>query len=220
MAAIFRFTPAPGRCRAHVAALAAVVLVWLLALVAGTLLMIYYDVRPGDLGQAVDAWPADSRLVRSTTQPTLVMFIHPRCPCSRASIAELARIMERRTTPIDARVIFVKPPGTPEDWSRTSLRRAAEQIPGVQIAVDPLGAESRAFGAATSGQTLLYDAAGRLAFRGGITSGRGHQGANLASDALLAQLDAASDAPPTAPTHPVFGCSLLTPPDQCRKPQP
>ncbi len=200
--------------------LIALLVVWLLALLVGCLLLIDYDTRPGALGPTPEAWPSATGLVRSTAQPTLVMFIHPRCPCSRASVAELARLMEQRTSPVDVRVLFVQPRATPEDWSRTALWRAAEQIPGVRVAVDHGGEESHVFGAATSGQALLYDAAGQLVFRGGITAGRGHFGANPASEKLLAQINAASPTSGASPVHPVFGCSLLAPDDQCRKPQP
>ena len=68
------------------------------------------------------------------------------------------------------------------------------------------GPVARAFGASTSGQTLLYDAAARLVFNGGITAARGHSGSNDGRDALVALLNAAV---PRRRTTPVFGCSLL-----------
>ena len=60
---------------------------------------------------------------------------------------------------------------------------------------DDDGAEARRFGAETSGQTLLYDARGALAFSGGITGARGHAGDNAGraslrrADSIASQAD-------------------------------
>ncbi len=70
---------------------------------------------------------------------------------------------------------------------------------------DIQGREALRFGAATSGQTLLYDASGRLLFSGGITPARGHAGDNDGSDALLELLSGGSGRHHQTP---VFGCSL------------
>jgi hypothetical protein len=70
------------------------------------------------------------------------------------------------------------------------------------------GVEARRFGAATSGQVILYDARGTLLFSGGITPARGHSGDSTGRDAILALLiDGSSEASET----PVFGCSLFDP---------
>jgi hypothetical protein len=53
---------------------------------------------------------------------------------------------------------------------------------------------------------ILYDAAGRLRFSGGITAARGHAGDNLGRSAIVELLEGDS---PTATATPVFGCSLL-----------
>jgi hypothetical protein len=66
---------------------------------------------------------------------------------------------------------------------------------------------ARRFGASTSGQTLLYNMAGRLVFNGGITIARGHSGSNDGRDAVVALL---SGLVPMHTITPVFGCSLVT----------
>ncbi|HTN03085.1 MAG TPA: hypothetical protein VL132_14455, partial [Planctomycetaceae bacterium] len=40
-------------------------------------------------------WPADSQLPRVPGRPMVVVFLHPRCPCSRATLEELSRLMTR-----------------------------------------------------------------------------------------------------------------------------
>jgi hypothetical protein len=72
---------------------------------------------------------------------------------------------------------------------------------------DPDGAETRRFGAATSGETLLYSPAGKLLFRGGITASRGHSGDNYGRDAIVALVNKPSR---RFSNTPVFGCSLLS----------
>jgi hypothetical protein len=86
------------------------------------------------------------------------------------------------------------------------LWRDAAAIPGVHPIEDIDGGEIRKFGAATSGQVLLYDASGRLQFNGGITASRGHAGDNDGRDAVASLLRSGR-----APLHTafVFGCSLL-----------
>ncbi len=54
---------------------------------------------------------------------------------------------------------------------------------------DDDGAEAKRFGAETSGQTLLYDERGTLAFSGGITGSRGHAGDNAGRASLLALIN-------------------------------
>ena len=78
-------------------------------------------------------------------------------------------------------------------------------IPGVATILDRGGREAARFGAHVSGQTFLYDAAGRLVFSGGMTIARGHAGDNDGEDALLALITAGHA--PVAST-PVFGCLL------------
>jgi hypothetical protein len=72
---------------------------------------------------------------------------------------------------------------------------------------DDQGAQSARFGAATSGQTFLYDARGNLQFSGGITAARAHAGDNAGRSSLVAMLNA-SGAPVASRTS-VFGCPLF-----------
>src|SRR5215472_11422328 len=114
--------------------------------------------------------------------------------------------MDQSAGRIAAHVLFVDPPGVSEGWDQTDLWSTAVAIPGVDVMRDRGGIEARRFGATTSGQVLLYDGAGRLMFRGGITSARGHEGDNVGR-ARIAALLAHSDATPRQ--SPVFGCPLV-----------
>ena len=133
------------------------------------------------------------------------MFVHPRCPCSTASLRELERLMARCVDELDATIYFMRPADAPDAWAQGSLWNHAAQIPGVQTVIDAAGKQAERFAAKTSGSVVLYDATGRLLYEGGITAGRGHEGDNRGKDALisLARGEAAANK-----TCPVYGCSL------------
>ena len=187
------------------------VAIWLGAVVGGLAMVASYDNRPGVSAHAPSRWPEASRLDRTSDRPTLVMVVHPRCDCSRASVAELAELMARATVRPRAYVAILKPRGLSEDWDATGIRRAALRIPGVKVIRDEDGGEARSFGAQTSGQTFLYDARGKLLFSGGITAARGHAGQSVGRTAILSLLN---QEPAQVATSSVFGCSLLSPSDQ------
>jgi hypothetical protein len=144
-------------------------------------------------------------LPRQTDKPTMVMVAHPHCPCTRASIAELAQVMAHAQGKVNAYVLFVKPPGEGADWDDTDLRRSAASIPGVTVMTDENGTEAARFGAETSGHTLLFDRNGTLVFSGGITASRGHAGENAGENSIVAAL---TQEPIVLNRTPVFGCSL------------
>jgi hypothetical protein len=105
-----------------------------------------------------------------------------------------------------ATVLFVDPAGA--DWERTDLWALAEAIPSVRALTDEGGDLSRALGAFTSGQVLVYDPAGQLSFAGGITSARGHEGDNPGRSAIR---EVVLGSRAQLATSQVFGCELESP---------
>ena len=180
---------------------------WIAAVAFGSRVLFQYEITSGPVGAISQEWPS-TRIERDNDRPTLVMLAHPRCPCTVASVAELARIMARLQGKVAAWVLLVKPRESGPDWEDTNLRRSAEAIPGVKVIVDPDGAEAGRFGAETSGHTLLFGAEGHLLFSGGITSSRGHAGDNAGESAIVALVN--NQTPPQTRTL-VFGCSLANP---------
>ena len=77
----------------------------------------------------------------------------------------------------------------------------------MHVLCDEGGREAVKFAAAASGHALLYDAAGKLLFSGGITFSRGHQGDNAGRDAIerLARGER-----PGYCESPVFGCAIVS----------
>jgi hypothetical protein len=175
---------------------------WGLSVAIGASTMIKYASTPGRLATPPLEWPRHTQFQPASPRATLLVFVHPQCPCSRATLEELAGIMVLRQQ-VEGRVYFFEPAGAP--WPKTDLYESASRIPGVRVLSDPNGVVARQFGARTSGQSLLYNAGGRLVFNGGITAARGHVGANDGVDAVLALLNGA---PPHHMSVPVFGCAL------------
>jgi hypothetical protein len=183
-----------------------VVGIWPLVVVPGFVVLERYANTAGKPAEPPSTWPATVDLPRTAGRPTLVMLAHPRCPCTRSSLGELARLMAAVGGRADAWVLFVDPAGT--DWSDSDLWAQARAIPGVQVRADPGSVTSAAFGAYTSGQVVVYDAAGALAFTGGITAGRGHEGDNVGRTEIT-ELLVHGVAPTTASS--VYGCELREP---------
>jgi hypothetical protein len=181
-------------------------LLWLIAIGVGLSLVWDYDNRPGKRAAAYTHWPIASHISRQQGKPALVMLVHPRCPCSRASIGELARLMADRVGQVSATVVFIRPHEMAADWEKTDVWRSAAIIPGVDVTADVDGIEARRFGAQTSGQTMLYGADGALLFSGGITAARGHWGDNDGVRIIASLLEKGGVAKKETE---VFGCPLF-----------
>jgi hypothetical protein len=183
-------------------AMVCLLVVWCLSVAIGTATMVKYAFTPGRVATPPLEWPSRTQVQLASPKATLLVFVHPQCPCSRATLEELASIMVLGRQ-VEGRVYLLEPAGT--QWERTDIYETATRIPGVRVLSDPNGAIAQQFGARTSGQSVLYNAAGRLVFSGGITAGRGHVGANDGLEAVLALLNGD---PPRHRTSPVFGCAL------------
>ncbi len=175
---------------------------WLLAglFILGLLLVVAmgvlaaYKNSAGGQAEGPAEWPRQSRLQRSSALPTLVMFAHPMCPCTSASLAELRALMSEFEGRVTALVLFALPTGVGDDWATSDSWASASSIPGVRTGRDAGEYESQLFGAETSGHVVLYSRQGRLLFRGGITGARGHVGANDGRTRLASLLRESSTA--------------------------
>jgi len=184
----------------------AIPLLWLGLAVWGSFAMMSYSNKPGPAGVPPARWPVASQVPRPPHCPTLIMFVQPNCPCSKASVGELSVLMAHCGGRVNARVLFLKPNSHSTNSVLTGLWRQAAAIPGVTVGLDRAGHEARLFGAQTSGEVVLYDAEGRLRFEGGVTLSRGHPGSNPGRGALE---DLLHDKPAPVTQTPVFGCRLF-----------
>jgi hypothetical protein len=184
------------------------VLLWAGAIGIGMKRMLDYQERPGRPASMPAAWPTSSAVHRSADRLTLLVFAHPRCSCTRATLSDLARLMARAQGRLSAQLMFVVPDGLPMDRERSELWSSARGIPGLAVHIDSSGVEANRFGVSTSGQVLVYDPAGHLLFAGGITPGRGHEGDNAGVETIERLVDGR---PVGLSTTPVFGCGLKAP---------
>jgi hypothetical protein len=185
--------------------IAAAITTWALLLMVGFGTLIAYSDAPGEAAVAPRAWPAASQLKRTSGRGMLLVFLHPLCPCSDATLAELERILPFSADKVDHYAVFSVPGDKSDRWAEGDLWEKAKRIPGLRVVLDRGYRETDLFGAKTSGQSLLFGADGNLQFAGGITPARGHQGDSYGRSAVLDILEGRA---PSRLTTPVFGCAL------------
>jgi len=184
---------------------------WAIAIAWGFHALMVYKGRVGPAGAIPAVWPGNALITPSPDKPQLVMFAHPRCPCTRASLGELELLLAQARGKFDATVLFSEPAGETEAWSNTATIDFVRSIPGVRAVLDKDGEVTKRFGARTSGHTVVYAPSGQLLFSGGITGSRGHLGENGGFDSVLRILSGGA-MPPRQIATDVFGCGLF---DQC-----
>lgn len=178
---------------------------WGVAAAGGYWLGLDYASINGHLNDPVAIWPKNSGITRDSQRPTFVVFIHPKCPCTRATVRELDRLLARYRDRMTVYVVVYHPAAAAAGWEQTDLVASARELPGVQLVVDQDDVCLRAFGPSTSGECLLYSQSGKLLFQGGLTPARGHEGATLGQAAITALLRGESN---SYHQSPVFGCSF------------
>lgn len=157
--------------------------------------------------------PVEVGLTSLTQQPTLYLFMHPRCPCTRATIQQLQRVLtasglEKAELP-EVVVVATIPTSAIEiddAWRKSDTLRLASELPNAAVQYDMGGVRARSFGAQASGSVALYGADGRLLFAGGVTVSRGHEGDCLGAEQLLQQIKNSNEQIPV--TAPALGCRL------------
>src|SRR5258706_14091937 len=68
---------------------------WIIAVGVGMWSLMAFDTTPGGLGTTSATWHSGTDIAFQVGKTNLIMFAHPNCPCTRASLAELGEIMVR-----------------------------------------------------------------------------------------------------------------------------
>jgi hypothetical protein len=197
----------PQRLAVRIAVAVAVV-IWLAGVVLGTQFLWAYKSTPGANAVAPAKWPGSKLVTLASGRSTLVMFVHPLCSCTRASLAELESVLRQSDGRVSAWIMVLHPGGTSDAWQKSSTLDSARHLAGVHLVMDTDGAEADRFGAATSGQVVLYDAQGKLQFSGGITGARGHVGDNTGEARVVSFVNTGTA---DSHEHSVYGCGLHDP---------
>ena len=163
-----------------------------------------YEHIPDIQGDAPHVWPRDSLLTSGGENGTLIVFVHPNCPCSRGALQTIADAV--RTSQDAVPRIYVVLSASGLDVTLPSENLAlAQRIPSAETRFDGAMSEAHRFGATTSGTVYFFDGASQLRFSGGISAGRGDSFDNGFAVALF---EAIRQPEFTLVTAPVFGCPL------------
>jgi len=181
------------------------VTLWAVACFAGFGALWVYANTEGDLGQPNVGWDLPEQFHAHTTLPTLVVYAHPKCPCTRATFSELQRLQRDHRGDFVTRIIFFEPYHAPRTWRETDLWHQARNMTDTEAIADPGGMISQEAGARVSGTIALYSPREDVLFWGGITPSRAHEGESPGIISLRAILEGRS---PLSRSSRVYGCSL------------
>ena len=191
------------------------VFIWCTSIAIGFAFLFAHDSKPGLQFASPSLWPSDVEFDRPMDVSTLLIFVHPQCPCTFASLAELERVVGQSGSSLETIVILNAPAEKLEEWMQTAVANRAKGISGAKIVVDGDGKLSAKFRVTVSGQCLLYSPNGQLLFQGGLTASRGHEGESLGQSILIHMIahpepDALSNQ--QVREVPVYGCELIISP--------
>ncbi|MEM9417987.1 MAG: RedB protein [Planctomycetota bacterium] len=183
---------------------------WLILVGLGFTIMNAYATTPGEVSVAPPMWPVDTNLEEPADTFQAIVFAHPDCPCTQATLANIRHLSTKHLGKIKTQLVFFDTKQRRNEWAVTRLKKMAEDIPGSVVALDEDGHEAERFGVRTSGHVLVYSADHELLFSGGVTASRGHEGRSPGLDAIEALV---MDIPPLEAIREsaVYGCPLNCP---------
>lgn len=177
--------------------------------VLGFAALFAFDQTAGAVSKVPTRWPGSTILDRPAEHGSLLVFVHPYCSCTVATLHEIATLSvdrQARGGRPSTTILFYRPKNS--NWKPGKLwNNAQNEIPGAQTVWDEGGEEALRFGARTSGYAVFYNAQGNLLFNGGVTGSRGHEGDNFGIDELRTAIDTGRSA---SHSSLVFGCDLAS----------
>lgn len=177
---------------------------WIAILGAGFVLMNKYASGQGAVNAPQKA-EFDSISV-SHDSHTLVMAVHPRCPCTRASLSELQRLeADLKGQLIIHLLVYTPTQGSDPAWARDAFDTLRRFGFSDRAEIDYNGSKANQLGCLTSGSVVLFSPDGEPKFWGGITSSRGHEGPNRGVDAVRSIV---AEGLQGSSSTPVFGCPI------------
>lgn len=181
--------------------------VWLISLVIGLKILWDYHTTASAQQKKTPRIHSTSLLQLASQQPTLIMFAHPQCPCTKASILELQGIEQKLRGLVQIKIFFIQPASKDRSWVESSSWALAKMIPSAEVSVDRLGAMAKLFNAEISGEIALYSREGAPIFEGGITPSRGHVGDNHGTQSII---EAVRTGIASIKRTQVYGCGLFS----------
>src|SRR5687768_13393663 len=96
-------------------------LIWWALIVGGYGLLFRYSFAVGKASPAPRSIPSSLAASVPLMKPQLFVALHPHCPCSRATVSELAKILTRATNSSDVTLLIFKPANEPDAWMEGTL---------------------------------------------------------------------------------------------------
>lgn len=165
-----------------------------------------FEHSPGRNVRPQAQWPVSTQLRLDRDHGTLVVFLHPFCPCSRATLERLEQVLSDSSKKPTCCFMIAPVASSVEIDARSANLRLAKAMSPSRTFIDGNKSEARLFDPTTSGHVFYYDAGGSLRFSGGVLVERGSNQPNTFAEALYRAINN-----PTYPVvhTPVFGCSLV-----------
>lgn len=98
-----------NRQRILTLSIVAAALVWVATVAAAYEAIRRFETTPGLPASAPRSWPAATMVPRTPGTWSLVMLVHPHCSCSRASVKELAEVVEKSRRDVQTTVLVYRP---------------------------------------------------------------------------------------------------------------
>lgn len=160
--------------------------VWLLAIVVVFGAFTRYHIAAGANANAPDILPASIVCKQSDCKDYhLLFFVHPGCPCTKASWYELERVLHPISTRTHVTAIVLEYNYSIPAQDHTEVAKLVGASEFVDVLYLPEQIVRDEFGVTTSGQCLMYNASKNLVFEGGVTPSRNHTGPNKGIEELL-----------------------------------
>ena len=182
-----------------------ITVIWLTLFATAYYVLLQYDFKSSD--SKLSKIPRATQLPISKQGPTLIAFLHAKCPCSRASINEIDRLLTSHGKDLKTIFVFSKEKDLELAWIQESELYKKAQKMSVEIIIDPNNSEAKVFKAQTSGKVFLVSPKQEILFQGGVTASRGHEGNNsgiTAIQKILAGKNSQIDFQPS------FGCLIYS----------
>lgn len=161
-----------------------VFLIWIFLVLSGFAFFYQYEFEEGDFHVKKDySKIIEKHFSSQDLSNILICFLHPKCPCSDATIYELNRL---RTSNKELKIIAVLsfPENTYSEWKTINrVDNQLSRIEGLEIIEDKNSEMAKDFGGLTSGSCYLFRDS-ELMFAGGITPSRGHLGKTEAHEII------------------------------------
>ena len=183
---------------------------WIVTSLYGIYFSINYSSTPGESSKWSEPWPEQSQLKFEPDKFNFVVFLHPECDCSKATLNQIEEIVkDAGSEKIHYLAVFLLPEKMRIAWGESDLLKRTRGIKNLQIYIDDQK-EFQRFGVKTSGQTLIFGPSKDLLFSGGLTVARGHIGVSMGQDFVLSLFKgrdlAKNKIDKKINLTPVFGC--------------